>query len=333
MQKIKFGILGTSEIAPRSLIAPVKNFANAEVYGIASRAMDKAKGYAEAHQIPHVFSNYDALIACPEIDAVYIPLINSIHAEWVVRAADAKKHILVEKPICINTKDFYSIESAAKRNDVQILEGMMIQYSAWQKRLKEIIDNKIYGNLKAIKTRANYKLVPTDTYRIYPEKGGGVFYEEGLLWCEITQLCCGLDPIQFSGKSDFAGPNGIDATFEAKVIFADGVISELLCSYELPYAANHWLEFEEAQIKIRNFWKPCFGHLQINFDVTHTKTGKREKIFFEPENYYTNQIKYFLDVIEGKKNNIPLTLSRDRIILMEKIYCYAKENILASNLE
>lgn len=330
MRKIKFGILGTSEIAPRSLVMPLKGLANAEVFGIASRDERKAKKFAEIHQIPRAFSGYEALLKCDEIDAVYIPLINSIHAEWIVNATDAKKHILVEKPICMNSEEFNIIENAVNRNGVHILEGMMIQYSAWQKKLKELVDDKTYGKLKSIKTHANYKLEPTNTYRIYPEKGGGVFYEEGLLWCEITQLCCGLNPEEYYGKSDFAGLNGIDATFEAKMIFDDGVTSELLCSYELPYAANHWIEFEEAQLKIRNFWKPCFGTLQIQFDVT-TVTGQKEKIFFEPENYYNNQVIFFLDVIEGKVKNIPLALSRDRIGMMERIYSYAKQNALAAN--
>jgi predicted dehydrogenase len=329
MKKIAIGILGTADIAPRSIVEPVKDIKDAFIYGVASRDINRAKKFAHTYNIPNIFSSYDALLKCDDIDMVYIPLINSLHADWIIKTAEVKKHILVEKPVCMHSMDFEEIEKAVMNNGIYILEGLMVQHHPWQQKIKEIIQSGIYGRIKSIKTHACYMLDDNDSFRLDPVKGGGVFFEEGILWCQLTQLCLGLDPISTTSKSFFREPDGADVTFKARMNFSNDVYSELLCSYERPYEANHWFQFEKAHLKIRNFWRPTFGFFKIKFEINNLQTNQNEKIIFSPQNYYNDQLIFFIQVLKGDKKNISLKSSFERIAMMEKLFNNSEKNYVS----
>lgn len=327
MKQINIGILGTSEIAPRSFIEPSRKLEEINVFGIASREKNKAKLYAEKHSIPNYFSSYDELLQCNEIDAVYIPLISSLHAEYTIKAIVAKKNVLVEKPICFTSQDIADIESALRGSDIFVLEGLMSQHHPWLDKLQEIIKKKTYGDIKSIRTKACYNIDNPNDFRLFPEKGGSVFYEEGLLWSHLTQVCFGLKPSRKMGYSKFDGPYGGDNKFKCRLEYPNGCISDLFCSYSDPYEANHWIEFEEAILSIRNFWRPTFGFVRMKFDIEIKGTCEKEKVSFEPQNYYYNQLQYFLNAIKNKNNNTFLFESFERIKLMEVIFENAKKSL------
>ena len=329
MKKVlSIGILGAAQTAPRVIINPAKNIENICIFGIASRDKSKAEKFAQLYEIPNVFPDYNSLIECDVIDAVYIPLSNDLHTRWVIKAAQSKKHILVEKPICLRIEEFDAIEKVVNENKIYLLEAIMVQHHPWQKEIRKIIETKIYGKLQSIKTHFTYQLREKnkDSYRFFPEKGGGVFFDNGPYWIQFVQSCIGLEPKSFEGISNFNGPNGTDWNFEGRMVFSDGVYAEFLASYELPYEAIHWLQFEKIKIRIRNFSRPAFGNYKLYIDNYHIDTGEKEKISFPSQNYYFNQLNFFLRVIEGKENNISLNSSRERVNIMEKIYNFAKIN-------
>lgn len=328
MGKINIGVLGTAKITQRAIIEPAKALDNVCIFGVASRELEKANKFAQVHGIPHVFPDYESLLCCNLIDAVYIPLPNSLHTPWIIRTALAKKHILIEKPICLRTEEFDAIENAVTKSGIYLLEAVMTQHHPWQKRISEIIKTGIYGNLQSIKTRFTFQFAEEDNYRFSPEKGGGVFFDVGTYWVQFIQSCVGLHPKSIRGRSDFRGPNGIDLTFEAWMDFQDGIRTEFLCSFERSFEASHWLKFKKTEIGIRNFLRPTIGKQMISIEIHHLGNNKRQQISFIPENYYCNQLNFFLRVIKGKEKSFPLVRSGERVRIMEDIYNAAKKEFV-----
>ncbi len=329
MEHINLGILGVADVVTRSIIEPAKGLGNVKIYGIASRQKEKAVAYANKHNIPFVFEGYDALLRCKDIDAVYIPLINSLHAEWTIKAIEAGKHVLVEKPICLSNKEVEEIKQCIDDNpSVIVLEGLMIQHHPFIGKLLEIINSRIYGDLKYFKAETCYNLNDPNDFRLFPEKGGSVFFEEGILWCYLTQLCMNLDPEKIISSCEFNGPNKGDHTFKALLNYNNGISSELFCSYAHPYKADLFFEFEEATIKIKNIWRPTFGEQKLKFEIKKHSSTESEFYVFEPQSYFFNQLAFFVNTIQSRDKNISLKNSFERIKFMEKILKQSKNKVL-----
>lgn len=323
---LHLGILGCSQIVPRSIMQPLKGIEAIVPYGIASRNIENAAAYAAKYGIPHVYETYQALLDDRDIDFVYVALPNHLHQEWVVKAARAGKHLLVEKPLCITLAELREMQAACRQNKVYLLEGLMVQHHPWQEYLKAAIKSNQYGKL--LSTKSQISFLPKNNfagnYRSFPEKGGGVFYDLASYWLQFLQCIGELSPVEYNGRSEFNGPNGTDWTFRAEATFATGCHSSFLASFELPYQAWHELEFETAVLKLDDFFRANLGKYKINLEVKDRQTGAVEKVTFPPQCYYTNQLLFFYDVITGAQPNIDLEESVQRHIWLEKIYCQAR---------
>lgn len=327
MKQMNIGVIGCAQILERSLIGPVSQVKGFSVHGISSRSASKAKQYANDYGIPIAFESYEALLQCKEIDMVYIVLSNDLHKEWAIKAVQANKHVLIEKPLCLNCLEFAEIEKANVNDKIHILEGLMVQHHPWQETMKSMVDDKRYGRLNHMDS--TICIVPkydlTQNYRSVPEKGGGSFNDLGCYWLQLLQKTVGLAPVECIGKSSFDGPNGCDLTFEARLQYADGFYASVVTSFERPYKASHTLYFEQATVTINDFFRASLGNYKIAIKIENHKALSSEKIYYEPQNYYANQLSFFHEVIAGGKQNLPLSDSYERISLSELIYQSAKE--------
>lgn len=325
METINIGVIGCAQIVERSLISPLSQVKGFNIHGISSRSASKAKKYAKEFCIPIAFESYEALLQSEEIDMVYIVLSNDLHREWAIKAVQANKHVLIEKPLCLNGLECAEIAKSNVNGEIHILEGLMVQHHPWQDTIKSMVDDKRYGRLKhmdsAICIVPKYDLA--QNYRSVPEKGGGSFNDLGCYWLQFLQKTVGLVPREYVGKSLFNGPNGCDLTFEAELHYADGFYAKVITSFERPYKASHTLYFEQATVTIHDFFRASLGNYKITIKIE--KILGSEKIVCEPQNYYANQLSFFYEVITGVKQNFPLSDSFERIKLSELIYQSAKE--------
>ena len=318
--KIRFGILGAAKVAIRSILEPARSLRNVAIWGVAARDKKKAEAFAKNHDIPHVFSDYDALLECKDIDAVYIALPPALHAEWIIKAANTKKHVLVEKPICLFASTLDVISNAANKNKIAIVEGIMVQHHPWQTKIKEIIQTELFGKIRSIVTKCSFRLRENDGYRLIPDKGGGVFFDLGSYWVQFMQICLGLQPVSYDGQSDFDGPNGIDTTFEAVMNYQDGAQGTFLCSFELPYEATHLMYFDKARIRIRDFFRAAVGSHSISIDIKEEHKLGMDRIIFDSQNYYVNQLDSFLRTIIGDIEKPNMFEYKERVKIMEQVY-------------
>ncbi len=147
---LRIGLLGAAKIAPSAIVAPVRASSEASLVAVAARNIDRAREFAAKHGIPRVFDSYDAMIADPEIDAVYIPLPNGLHGEWAIKAVRAGKHVLCEKPIAANATEAEAMAGAARETGRVMMEAFHYRYHPLAQRMADIVTGGELGEIRHI---------------------------------------------------------------------------------------------------------------------------------------------------------------------------------------
>lgn len=220
METIKWGILGTANIARGCTIPGIKLANNAELYAIAGRSLEKAKSFADEFGFKKFYGSYDELLQDKDVQAVYIPLPNNLHLQWVVAALKAKKHVLCEKPLALNPKEALQMYETAKENGVFLMEAYAYLHSPYVQALKEDVASGIIGDVDFIDTAfvtQGYK----EDIRLYKELGGGAMYDLG---CYCTTMILSLidsEPETVKSVAEFTD-KGVDAVTTGFIRFRNG---------------------------------------------------------------------------------------------------------------
>src|SRR5690348_6622095 len=165
MKQIQIGVLGAARIVPPALIKPAHQVPEVTVYGIAARNVARAHAFAQKHQIPHVFASYEELLADSNIDAVYIPLPNSLHAPWTLRALAAGKHVLCEKPFAANAEEAERMAQAAQQSNLVLMEAFHYRYHPLAARMQEIVTSGELGAIRRIEASLCFPLLSSRDIR------------------------------------------------------------------------------------------------------------------------------------------------------------------------
>ena len=216
---VKWGVLGTAGIARWATIPGMKKSKNCELYAIAGRDEKKVDAYKKEFGFEKGYVGYGALLADPDVQAIYIPLPNHIHCEWVIKALEAKKHVLCEKPLAMNADEVQKMFDAAKKNGVILMEAYAYLHSPYVESLKKDVQSGIIGNVDFIDTAfvtQGYK----EDFRLHKEFGGGAMYDLG---CYCTTMILSLinsDVTEIHASADIK--NGVDYLTVAGLNFANG---------------------------------------------------------------------------------------------------------------
>lgn len=190
----RWGILSTARIGREFVIPQIQDAENGVVTAIASRDETRARAVAARFGIPHAFASYEALLASPEVDGVYIPLPTSQHVEWAVKAADAGKHVLVEKPLALNAREIRKVIEARDRNRVLVCEAFMVTYHPQWLKVRALIAEGAIGRLRHVQGAFTYHNVDPDNMRNRPELGGGGLPDIGVYPTVTTRFATGCEP-------------------------------------------------------------------------------------------------------------------------------------------
>ncbi len=218
---VKWGVLGTAGIAKGCTIPGMKGADNCELYAIAGRNEEKVRSYKDEFGFEVSYVGYDKLLADPNVQAVYIPLPNHLHKEWVIKALRAGKHVLCEKPLALNAADAREMFDEAKANNVILMEAYAYLHSPYIASLKEVIKSGVIGDVDFIDS-AFYTQGYVEDIRLYKEMGGGAVYDLG---CYCTTMILSLidsEPEYVMGKAEF-NEYGADAFTSALIRFRNGV--------------------------------------------------------------------------------------------------------------
>ena len=217
---VKWGVLGTANIARGCTISGMLLAGNCELYAIAGRNETKAESYKNEFGFKKAYTGYDKLLEDPEVQAVYIPLPNNLHKEWVIKALNAGKHVLCEKPMSLNADDAREMFAAAKANNVILMEAYAYLHSPYIKSLKDDINSGVIGDVDFIET-AFYTQGYVDDIRIYKDLGGGAVYDLG---CYCTTMILSLidsEPEYVMANAEF-NDKGADVFASALMKFKNG---------------------------------------------------------------------------------------------------------------
>ena len=231
---IRIGILGGANIA-KQFIRDVAASGQVEVVAVASRAPDRAARFAAAHGVGRAHGSYDDLLGDPEIDVVYIPLPNSIHAEWAIKAAEHGKHVLCEKPLALNAAEAKSMFDAARRHGVMLLEAYPYYFQPQTGALVELLNSGALGVVKSVQACFGFTLGDArDNIRMKPELGGGALLDAGSYALSIIRLAMQAAPIRVSADPTWAD-SGVDISMMATLHYADGRRAQLSCAMDVAY--------------------------------------------------------------------------------------------------
>jgi len=311
-EKIRWGILSTARINS-ALLDPIRQAERSELVGVASRDLAKAEAYAKERGIPKAYGSYEAMLADPEIDVIYNPLPNSLHCEWMVKAAEAGKHVLCEKPIVTTLAELDQVEAAAKANDVTIFEAFMYLHHPQTLQVREMIQKGQLGSLQQINSWFHFYLPPENSQNIRLSKGlsGGSAWDVGVYPNSMAIVMAGVGAPVEVWADQVIGETGVDVALRAQMRFANGVIAQISSSFRTPFREAAFIVGDQGLVNIVKPWKPGVDGADSQLQLS-TSDGQEETITVPAINAYLCEVQAMeACVLDGADPIVPLSLSRE----------------------
>ncbi len=222
-QTVKWGIIGCARIAATALIPAIKSSANGDVLAVASRGLEKAREYARRFAIPRAYGGYEELLDDPEIQAVYVPLPNSLHKEWTIKAAQKGKHVLCEKPIACCAADVQEMSAVCRDNGVLLMEAFAQRFHPQYQSAQELIREGSIGRILRITAAMSRSIYPADDIRMNPSLCGGALMDLGCYCINTARYLVGAEPASIFATQEI-GSSGVDERTTGTLYFPGGEI-------------------------------------------------------------------------------------------------------------
>jgi predicted dehydrogenase len=232
MSLLRWGILGPGRIAPR-LVRAVAATPRGELLAVASRDADRAAAFGASHGIPRAFGSYEALLAWPDVDVVYVSLPNHLHAEWTIRALEAGKHVLCEKPLALTVEQVDAIAAASDRAGRIAAEAFMYLHHPQILRAVELARGGALGRLELVNGSFSFFLTQPGDPRIDPAMGGGSLWDVGCYPVSFARRIAGEEPDRVSAFARF-DERGVDRTFVGQMHFPGGLLAQFDSGFAAP---------------------------------------------------------------------------------------------------
>lgn len=317
---LRWGLLSTARINQR-LIPAIRQSRRSQLTAVASRSLEQAQSYAGKHNIPHAFGSYEAMLADPDIDVIYNPLPNSLHADWSIQAVQAGKHVLCEKPLALSADEVDAVEKAAGQSGKVVAEAFMYRHHPQTLKVKQLVDDGYLGELRLIRGSFTYTNTRPNDVRFDLALGGGSIWDVGCYPISYARYLIGAEPIQVFG-SQLTTPTGIDGTFVGQMQFPGDIYAQFDCSFFLPY-----------RVGIEVFGS--LASMQIPMPYTPDRSGKIyvkrndnvETIRIASQTLYLGEVIDMEDaILLGKSPRISLIDSRYNVTTIQALLQSASEN-------
>ena len=288
---VRWGFLSTANINAKVLAGAAQSD-RVEVVAVASRDAARAESYASEHGIERAHGSYEALLEDPELEVVYISLPNSMHVEWSIRALEAGKHVLCEKPLSRRPNEVEQAFDAADQADRLLMEAFMYRHNPQTKRLQELVEEGAVGRLRLIRAVFSFPLTDSPNVRLDSALDGGGLMDVGCYCVSGTRLLAG-EPVQVYGEQ-VAAATGVDEVFTGTMRFADDVLAEIDCGLVLPMRDELEAIGEAGSIFLDDPW-----HCRRPVLELRTAEGT-EEIALEPVDSYRLELENMSDAIRGR---------------------------------
>lgn len=246
MSRLRIGLLGGANIA-RQFTAAVAGSERVSVVSVASRSAEKAAAFAAECGIAGAHASYEALLADPGVDAVYVPLPNNLHAEWAIKALRAGKHVLCEKPLALHADQVRAMFAAAEASGRFLAEGYPWRAQPQTALLSRLLAEGAIGTVKQVAVSFSAPFSDPTNIRLRPEAGGGALLDLGTYCVSFLRLIAGARPVGVHAKADWA-ETGVDRGMVATLEFPGGVLATLNCSFAAAYQRSAMVHGETGSL-------------------------------------------------------------------------------------
>jgi D-xylose 1-dehydrogenase (NADP+, D-xylono-1,5-lactone-forming) len=297
--RIKWGVLGYARIARVEVIPAILRSQNAEFYAVASRDTEKLKECQKEFQCSHMYTSYDELLDDPNVQAVYIPLPNSLHKEWAMKALSRGKHVLCEKPIALNADECAAMIQCAEQNGVLLMEAFMYRYTDRTRKVEEIIQSGEIGEIKFIDSVFRFHLNRPNTIKIQPELGGGSLYDVGCYPLNFVGMLTKELPDSCSVQAIIE--NGVDLMFSAVMKYPSGIIANIHSGFNAFPQMGSEVVGTLGRIEISDTFSGVAGQIKVV-----TKDGARVVEVNESDRYTLEVEDFSNAILHGTSPKFPL---------------------------
>jgi predicted dehydrogenase len=299
---LRFGILSTAKIGRDAVVPALLDAENCVVSAVASRDIAKARAFADRFGVPHAFGSYDEMLASDMIDAVYIPLPTSQHVEWSIKAAEAGKHVLCEKPIALKASEIERLIAARDDNGVLISEAFMVTYAPVWHKVRDLLKEGAIGDLKHVQGAFSYFNRDPDNMRNIPELGGGALPDIGVYPTIATRFATGLEPLRVQATVARDSDFGTDIYASVKAAFETFEMSFYISTQ---MAGRQLMVFHgtEGTIEVKSpFNADRWGAEEI--ELTNQKHNVSQIFRFPDSRQYRRQAEAFAKAAMGEAAEI-----------------------------
>ncbi len=278
---VNWGVLGCARIANSAVIPGIKSAANANLYAIASRSTEKLEEFNKNHNPEKTYESYMDLLKDPKIDAVYIPLPNSLHCEWVIKAAENKKHILCEKPLGVTAKEVEAMRDACNKNGVLLMEAFPYRHSPLTIKVKNLVDTGAIGKLKFIEANFSFILTNKSSIKMIKNLGGGATYDIGCYNINVIRFIAGSEPLSIFATGEIGENSSVDESSCIMMEFKDDLKAVSYCSLNSMDRCGYTIVGDAGIIEV-----PVKFNSKGTVNITlRTKTDTSEINVDCPDNY------------------------------------------------
>jgi predicted dehydrogenase len=322
MTGIRWGILSTANIGRVAVVPAIQASSNGEVVAVASRDRSKLEAFADQAGIPRRHHGYQALLEDPQVDAIYLPLPNSLHREWTILAAQRGKHVLCEKPIALTAAECEEMDRIAAANRVKAMEAFMYRFHPRTARVVELVGSGAIGEPRFIRSAFTFRLSRPDNIRLVSALGGGALMDVGCYCVNLSRTVAAAEPEAVEAWANW-GPTGVDVELTGSIQFPNGLIAQFDCA--LTTERREWYEVAgtEATLRVESAFLPGTGTTIIEErrgradPVTHQITGTDE---------YREMVEHFADaILHDRPLRYPLAEAAANMRVIEALYRSARD--------
>jgi xylose dehydrogenase (NAD/NADP) len=288
---VAWGVLSTAHIN-RLVLAGARESDRVDVVGVASRELARAEEYAREQGIERAYGSYEDLLVDPDIEAVYISLPNSLHVEWSIKALEAGKHVLCEKPLSRRAEEVEQAFDAAERAGRFLMEAFMYRHNPQTAKLRELVDEGAIGRLQLIRAVFSFPLRDSANVRLSAELDGGSLMDVGCYCVSGARLLAG-EPEQVYGEQ-VTGESGVDVLFAGTMRFPGGVVAQFDSGLYLPERDELEAVGDEGSVFLDDPW-----HCREPVIVLR-RDGGEERIAVTPADSYRLELENLSDAIRGE---------------------------------
>ncbi|MCQ8104462.1 Gfo/Idh/MocA family oxidoreductase [Methylomonas sp. SURF-2] len=311
--KLRWGILGAARVNER-LLPAILAAPNAELIAVASRrpgaSAETLAKYAPCYPHIRAYDDPDALLADPDIQAVYLPMANHEHAEWALRAIASRKHVLCEKPMALTVADIDAIETAARRYKVTVMEGFMYRFHPQHGRVRELLNSGLIGETRSVRTSFSFMMRPARMYRLAKnvDQGGGAMWDIGCYAIHSLRMFFDRPPLAVTAMARYAD-SGADISASGILDYGDGRFAQFDFSFERARRCEYEIVGTRGGLKCHVVW-------QLPGDVPviswWTEDGRQGEERLPASNHFDLEIEHFSDcVLNGTEPSLTFEDARE----------------------